>query len=59
MKHLKDYLKNYKLQSILAPLFKMLEACFDLTVPLIVADIINTGIANNDSAYVLRRFLDF
>lgn len=56
MKHLKDYLKNYKLQSILAPLFKMLEACFDLTVPLIVADIINRGIANNDSAYILRRF---
>lgn len=57
MKHLKKYLKNYKLQSILAPLFKMLEACFDLSVPLIVADIINTGIANVDSADIIRRFV--
>ena len=56
MKHLKDYLKFYKAQSILAPLFKMLEACFDLTVPLIVADIINTGIANSDTAYIIKRF---
>ena len=56
MKHLKDYLKFYKVQSILAPLFKMLEACFDLTVPLIVADIINTGIANSDTAYIIKRF---
>lgn len=56
MKHLKDYLKFYKVQSILAPLFKMLEACFDLTVPLIVADIINTGIANFDTAYIIKRF---
>lgn len=57
MKHLKNYLKNYKLQSILAPLFKMLEACFDLTVPLIVADIINTGIANKNSSYIISRFI--
>ena len=56
MKHLKDYLKFYKVQSMLAPLFKMLEACFDLTVPLIVADIINTGIANSDTAYIIKRF---
>ena len=56
MKHLKDYLKNYKLESILAPLLKMLEACFDLAVPLIVADIIDTGIANGDSSYSVRRF---
>lgn len=56
MKHLKDYLKFYKAQSILAPLFKMLEACFDLTVPLIVADIINTGIANSDTAYIAKKF---
>ena len=56
MKHLKDYLKNYKLESILAPLLKMLEACFDLAVPLIVADIIDTGIANGDSSYIVRRF---
>lgn len=56
MKHLKDYLKFYKAQSILAPLFKMLEACFDLAVPLIVADIINTGIANSDTAYIAKKF---
>lgn len=56
MKHLKDYLKFYKAQSILAPLFKMLEACFDLTVPLIVADIINTGIGNSDTQYIIKSF---
>lgn len=56
MKHLKDYLKFYKVQSVLAPLFKMLEACFDLIVPLIVADIINTGIANSDTSYIIKRF---
>ena len=56
MKHLKDYLKKYRLESILAPLLKMLEACFDLAVPLIVADIIDTGIANGDSSYIVRRF---
>ena len=41
MKYLLGYLKKYKKESILAPVFKMLEACFDLIVPLIVADIIN------------------
>ena len=39
------YLKNYKKESVLAPLFKMLEACFDLLVPLVVAAIIDHGIA--------------
>ena len=48
MKHLLPYFKKYRLQSILAPLFKMLEACFDLTVPLLVAGIIDNGIANGD-----------
>lgn len=56
LKHLINYIKEYKLQSILAPLFKMLEACFDLTVPLIVADIINKGIASSDSKYILTKF---
>jgi len=41
MKHLIPYLKKYKLQSIVAPLFKMLEACFDLAVPLIVQLVLN------------------
>ena len=44
MKYLFSYLKKYRAESILAPLFKMLEAFFDLRVPLIVASIINTGI---------------
>lgn len=56
LKHLLNYIKEYKLQSILAPLFKMLEACFDLTVPLIVADIINEGIASSNSKYILTKF---
>lgn len=56
MKYLFPYLKKYKLESIIAPLFKMLEATFDLIVPLIVADIINVGIANKDTDYILTRF---
>ncbi len=56
MKHLIPYFKKYKMQSILAPLFKMLEACFDLAVPLIVASIIDTGIAKGDKSFVISRF---
>ena len=51
MKYLIPYLKKYKKESILAPLFKMLEACFDLIVPLIVADLIDVGIAGRDTHY--------
>lgn len=50
------YLKKYKKESILAPLFKMLEACFDLIVPLIVADLIDVGIAGKDTHYILTHF---
>lgn len=57
MKHLIPYLKKYKLQSIVAPLFKMLEACFDLAVPLIVAGIIDNGIAKGDRDYIISRFV--
>lgn len=57
MKHLIPYFKKYRLQSILAPVFKMLEACFDLAVPLIVASIIDNGIANGDKGFVVSRFL--
>ncbi len=57
MKHLIPYFKKYKFLSVLAPAFKMLEACFDLIVPLIVADIIDTGIANGDKNYIVNRFL--
>ena len=55
MKYLIPYFKKYKLESIIAPLFKMLEATFDLIVPLIVADIINVGITNRDTQYILVR----
>lgn len=48
------YLKDYKKESVLAPLFKMLEACFDLLVPLVVASIIDSGIAKRNIPYVWR-----
>ena len=55
MRELLKFLGDHKRDSILAPLFKMLEAGFDLLVPLIMADIFNTGIAAGDTAYILRR----
>lgn len=55
MKNLLKYLKNYKKESIIAPLFKMLEATFELFVPLVMADIIDIGIANDDTEYILAR----
>ena len=48
------FLKGYGRQSILAPLFKLLEALFDLFVPLVVAEIIDVGIAQNDIPFILR-----
>ena len=57
MKHLLRQLKDYKKETILAPLFKMLEALFDLFVPLVVARIINVGIGGNDRAYIIRQCL--
>lgn len=56
MKYLIPFFRKYRLESILAPLFKMLEASFDLLVPLVVADIIDVGIANNNMPYILSRF---
>lgn len=53
MKQLLKYLKNYKKETIVAPLFKMLEATFELFVPLVMADIIDVGIANDDKSYIL------
>ena len=53
MKKLFVYMKGYKKQCVLAPLFKMLEACFELFVPLVVASIIDVGIKNNDSSYIV------
>lgn len=56
MKHLRPYIKKYKLQSILAPAFKMLEAGFDLTVPLLVARIIDDGIAAGNTQVIWTNF---
>lgn len=55
MKGMLRFLKGYEKESIVAPLFKMLEALFDLFVPLVMADIINTGIAGGDVRYILTR----
>lgn len=57
MKKLLPYLKRYTMESILAPLFKLLEVCIDLLVPLVVARMINIGVANNDRGFLLRCFL--
>ena len=54
---LKRYLKNYRLESLLAPVFKFLEASFELLVPLVMAGIIDKGIAQNDRDYVIRMGL--
>ena len=54
MKTLLAYLKGYKKESILAPLFKMLEASFELFVPLVMAAIIDVGIANKDKPYIVK-----
>ncbi len=54
MKSLLKYIKDYKKESILAPLFKMLEASFELMVPLVMAAIIDKGIANSDTPYIFK-----
>ena len=56
MKSLGIYLKPYIKESILAPIFKFLEVLFDLLVPVVVAQIIDVGIANNDHTYIVERF---
>lgn len=55
MKKLLIYLKGYVVQSILAPLFKLLEASFELIVPLVIASIIDVGIAGGDTKFVMGR----
>ena len=57
MKKLLVYLKDYKKESILGPLFKLLEASFELIVPLVVASMIDVGIAQGDKGYVGRMCL--
>lgn len=54
MKSLMKYFKNYKIKAILAPLFKMLEASFELLVPLVMAAIIDNGIKYNDKPYIYK-----
>lgn len=53
MKELSKYIKDYQKECVLGPLFKLLEACFDLTVPIVMAKIIDDGIAKNDSHFIL------
>ncbi len=57
MKKLFRYLKGYEKECVLAPLFKMLEASFELLVPLVIAAIIDTGIASGDRGYIVRMCL--
>ena len=54
MKSLLIFLKNYKKECVLAPLFKMLEASFELIVPLVVSAIIDVGIVNRDRGYIVK-----
>ena len=56
MKKISVYLKRYTAQSILAPLFKLLEVVFDLLVPLVVARMINLGVGNNDRGVLTQCF---
>lgn len=55
MKNLLVYLKGYIAHSVLAPLFKLLEASFELIVPLVIASIIDDGIANGDTQFIINR----
>lgn len=57
MRKLLKYLKNYKIECVLAPLFKMLEASFELTVPLVVAALIDKGIAVNNKTQIYQSFI--
>ena len=54
MKNLGVYIKEYRKECVLGPLFKLLEACFDLIVPMVMASIIDNGIAGSDRGYVFR-----
>ena len=57
MKKLLIYLRDYKKESVLGPLFKLLEASFELIVPLVVASMIDIGITNNDRGYIIKMCL--
>ena len=57
MKKLLIYLKGYEKETVLAPLFKMLEALFELFVPLVMAAVIDTGIGGSNRGYIVRMCL--
>ena len=57
MKKVMEYLSHYKRECILGPLFKLLEASFELAIPLVVARIVDVGIAQGDTGYILRMCL--
>ncbi len=57
MKRLLKYLKEYRVECVLGPLFKLLEASFELMVPLVVKRIIDVGIANGDRDYIIKMVL--
>lgn len=57
MKNILKYLKDYKKETVLGPLFKLLEASFELIVPLVMAQIIDVGIRNKDISYVLQMIV--
>ena len=54
MRQIWSYMRNYKKETVLAPLFKMLEACFELCVPLVIAQITDVGIKENNKSYVIK-----
>ena len=54
MKRLLSYMAKYRKESLIAPLFKMLEASFELFVPLVAASMIDPGIWNQDIPYILK-----
>ena len=56
MKRLEKFMRPYRRESILAPLFKLLEVVFDLMVPVVVAQIIDVGVAKNDYGYIVEMF---
>ncbi len=57
MKNILKYMKQYRVEAVLGPLFKLTEALFELFVPLVVADIIDKGIMNGDKPYIITRGL--
>lgn len=57
MRQIWMYMKNYKKETVLAPLFKMLEACFELCVPLVIAGLTDVGIRNGDKGYIAKMGL--